>query len=235
MAGLDSRVFVYSNMPVLVNGSQSKEFNVGRGLRQGDLLLPFLFLIAVEGFSVLVNKVVEVNLFEGYKFGSSKQPSVEVSHIQFANDTLVVCKKDKASIWAIKASLQLFKVMFGLKVNFHKSQLMGVNVSRNWLEEGVMFLNCKVGDVPFFYLRLPIMANPRSLSTWAPVMDKIKEQLSGWRSKSLSFCGRIVLLKSVLTALPSYFLSIFKGPAGIIYKIEYVFKPFLWGRDSEKK
>lgn len=75
-----------------MNDSPSKEFHIGRGLRQGDPLSPFLFLVAVEGFSVLVNKVVEENLLEGYKFGASEQEAVEVSHLQFADDTLVVFK-----------------------------------------------------------------------------------------------------------------------------------------------
>lgn len=112
-------------MSVLVNGSPTKEFKIGKGLRQGDPLSPFLFLVAVKGFSVLVNQVIVSNLFEGYKFGSSEY---QVSHLQFADDTLVVCKKSKKNIWAIKATLQLFEVISGLKVNFHKSQLIGVNV-----------------------------------------------------------------------------------------------------------
>lgn len=129
----------------------------------------------------------------------------------------------------------MFEVISGLKVNFHKSQLIGVNVEDEWLKRAAGFLNYKVGCVPFIYLGLPIGTNPRRLSTWNPVVEKIKERLSGWRSKSLSFGGHVVLLKSVLTALPVYYLSFFKAPASIIYKIESLFKRFLCGGDGEKK
>lgn len=65
------------------------------------------------------------------------------------------------NIWTIKAVLQLFESIFGLKVNFYKSQLIGVNVKEGWLEEAAHFLNCKVGALPFIYLGLPIGANAR--------------------------------------------------------------------------
>jgi hypothetical protein len=54
-------------MSVLVNGSPTADFNAGKGLRQGDPLSPFLFLIVVEGLSGLMRKAVENHLFHGYK------------------------------------------------------------------------------------------------------------------------------------------------------------------------
>lgn len=160
------------------------------------------FLLAVK------IKAIELSLFEGYNFGESEE---QVSHLQFADDTLLMGKKSRSNIWAIKAALQLFELSSRLKINFHKSQLVGMNVNLDWLQSVAAVLNCKVGRVPFLYLRLPIGENPRRLSTWAPVVEKVRKRLSSWRSKSLSFGGRIVLLKSVLTALSNYFLSFFKA------------------------
>jgi len=56
---------------VLVNGSPTNEFSLGRSLRQGDPLSPFLFLLAVEGFNVLMESLSVNNLFSSYKVGSS--------------------------------------------------------------------------------------------------------------------------------------------------------------------
>ncbi|XP_039683022.1 secreted RxLR effector protein 78-like [Medicago truncatula] len=70
---------------ILVNGSPTEEFPLQRGLRQGDPLSPFLFLLAAEGMNVLMSSVVGNNLFTGYTVGSSN-PTV-VSHLQFADDT----------------------------------------------------------------------------------------------------------------------------------------------------
>jgi hypothetical protein len=73
---------------VLVNGSPTEEFHLERGLRQGDPLSPFLFLLAVEGLNVLMEAVVAGNLFTGYIIG--EQDPVTISHLQFADDTLLL-------------------------------------------------------------------------------------------------------------------------------------------------
>ncbi|MCI12202.1 putative non-LTR retroelement reverse transcriptase, partial [Trifolium medium] len=74
-------------------------------------------------------------------------------------------------------------------------------------------LCCKVGNIPFLYLGLPIGGDPRRLIFWEPVLARLKNKLSGWKSRFLSFGGRLVLLKSVLTSLPVYALSFFKAPS----------------------
>ncbi|MCH86339.1 cysteine-rich receptor-like protein kinase [Trifolium medium] len=75
---------------VLVNGSPIKEFSIGRGLRQGDPLSPFLFLIAAEGLNVILKASVDSGLFKGYQIGSDPLSRVSVSHLQFADDTLII-------------------------------------------------------------------------------------------------------------------------------------------------
>ncbi|AES78629.1 hypothetical protein MTR_7g037240 [Medicago truncatula] len=73
---------------------------------------------------------------------------VVVSHLQFADDTLILREKSWANIRALRAVFLLFEAMSGLKVNFSKSQLVGVNVPSSWLAEAVLVLNCNV-DSPF--------------------------------------------------------------------------------------
>ncbi|GAU22483.1 hypothetical protein TSUD_296020 [Trifolium subterraneum] len=218
---------------VLVNGSPTDEFTFERGLRQGDPLSPFLFLIAAEGLNAMVNASVHANLYSGFSIG--EDVPFQITHLQFADDTLLVADKNWANIRAIKSILLLFEVMSGLKVNFHKSLLVGVNVVDSWLEEAAGVLYCKTGKTPFTYLGLPIGGNPRRLSFWKPVIDKIKSRLSVWKCRNLSMGGRLVLLKAALSSLPVYFLSFFKAPAGIVSIIESLFKSFLWGGDGEAR
>lgn len=89
-----------AKVSMLVNGSPTEEFCVGRGLRQGDPLSPFLFLIAAEGLNVLFKEVSGLGLFEGYVVGE-----LTISHLQFADDTLIIGKKCSQNIWLIKAVL----------------------------------------------------------------------------------------------------------------------------------
>ncbi|MCI30540.1 RNA-directed DNA polymerase (Reverse transcriptase), partial [Trifolium medium] len=121
--------------------------------------------------------------------------------------------KSWANVCALRVVLVLFESMSGLKVNFNKSMLVGVNIPDSWLHEVASALCCKVGKVPFLYLGLPIGGDPRRLSFWEPVLARLKNKLSGWKSRFLSFGGRMILLKSVLTSLPVYALSFFKAPS----------------------
>lgn len=212
-----------ANISILVNGSPTDEFKVGRGLRQGDPLSPFLFLIVAEGLNALFNKATGLGLFEGYKVGE-----LPISHLQFADDTLIIGEKSSKNVWAIKVLLQLFESVSGLEVNFHKSQLLGVNVGDVWLERAAGFLNCKIGVFPFVYLGLPIGADARKKSTWVPVVEKIRRRLSSWDSSHLSLGGKVVLLKSVPYALPIFYLSFFRVPVGVTNQIEILFRRFLW-------
>lgn len=218
---------------VLVNGSPTDEFSLQRGLRQGDPLSPFLFLLAAEGLSVMMKSMVANNIFSGFGVGASN--SMKVSHLQFADDTLLIGEKSWANVRALRAVLSLFASISGLKVNYHKSSLVGVNIPESWLIEAASILNCKIGKVPFVYLGLSIGGDSRRLKFWEPVVDTIKSRLSGWKSRFLSFGGRLVLLKSVLSSLPVYALSFFKAPSGILSSIESIFKKIFWGGSEDNR
>jgi hypothetical protein len=69
--------------------------------------------------------LVEHQLFSGYSFGM--QNMVSVSHLQFADDTLLIGTKSRANVHALRVVLVLFESMSGLKVNFNKSMLVRVN------------------------------------------------------------------------------------------------------------
>lgn len=81
------------------------------------------------------------------------------------------------NVCVIKALLQVFELVSRLKVNFHKSSLIGIHISDLWLAEAAYFLNCKTGRVPFVYLGLSVGANTQQLSTRKPVVDKVRKRL----------------------------------------------------------
>ncbi|PNX89144.1 cysteine-rich receptor-like protein kinase, partial [Trifolium pratense] len=76
---------------ILVNGSPTEEFSLEKGLRQGDPLSPFLFLLTAEGLSVMMRAMVQSSLFTRYSVGSAN--STVVFHLQFADDTLLLEKE----------------------------------------------------------------------------------------------------------------------------------------------
>ncbi|XP_058725894.1 uncharacterized protein LOC131597202 [Vicia villosa] len=112
-----------SHMSVLVNGSPTKDFEVGKGLRQGDPLSPFLFVVVVEGLTGLIRKSIEVGEFESF----SIHRKCEVDILQFTNDTLLVGKGTWKYVWAIRAALKSFELVSGLGINYHKRIPVGFN------------------------------------------------------------------------------------------------------------
>jgi len=112
----------------------------------------------------------------------------------------------------MRAVLLVFEEVSELKVNFHKSMHTGVNVSESWLSEVAIVLSCRKGFIPFVYLGLPIGRDALKLGFWKLVIDRIVARLLSWHNKFLSFGGRMILLKYVMSSIPVYFLSFFKTP-----------------------
>ena len=214
-----------ATVSVLVNGSPTEEFKPSRGLRQGDPMAPFLFLIVAEGLAGLVRSALRENLLRGVKVGRAE---VECCMLQFADDTLFMCEDSYANIFTIKAILRVFELTSGLKVNFHKSKLAGIKVGRGSLETYMKTLNCGEMQVPFKYLGLQVGGNPRRAQFWDPVVDKIQARLSAWKGRRLSLAGRVCLVKSVLTSIPLFYLSVFKAPSSVCKRIFSIQRRFIW-------
>jgi len=84
------------------------------------------FLLAAEGLNVLMNVTVDAGLYTGFGIGS--QGTISISHLQFVDYNLVVGNKSWANVRSLKVVLMLFEALSGLKINYHKSMLVGVNV-----------------------------------------------------------------------------------------------------------
>jgi hypothetical protein len=73
-------------------------------------------------------------------------------------------------------------------------------------------LGCRVGSLPMTYLGMPLGASYKSVSTWEGVVEKMERKLAGWKRMYLSKGGRLTLIKSTLSNLPTYLLSLFPFP-----------------------
>nr|GEY24574.1 hypothetical protein [Tanacetum cinerariifolium] len=193
---------------VLINGSQTKEFKIEKGIRQGDPLSPFLFILAVEALNVVFLEARNKRIFLGAEVGIDKVP---ISHLQFADDALIIGQWALANAKNLSRILTCFHLASGLKVNFNKSKLFGIGVSNYDLTSVSSSIGCQPSHLHCVYLGLPIGANRSRLSNWSPLVERIQKWLSNRKSKSLSYGGRLTLLKSVLGNLGVYFFSTFKA------------------------
>ncbi|GKU93956.1 hypothetical protein SLEP1_g7505 [Rubroshorea leprosula] len=134
-----------ASFSILVNGSPTPEFKMQRGLRQGDPLSPYLFLIAAEGLHALLYEAERKNLLEGVDINEN----LSISHLQFVDDTVLIGDASLKSIRAFKFLLRWFEMVSGLKINFGKNILYGINT-----EERVCLDKSKGGlSIPNLALR----------------------------------------------------------------------------------
>ena len=106
---------------VLVNGSPEGFFRCSRGLRQGDPLSSLLFLLIMEVLSRLLKKTEECNLIRGFHVGDVNVVGVRISHLLFADDTILFCDASREQLLSIRLVLSCFQTFTGLKVNIGKS------------------------------------------------------------------------------------------------------------------
>lgn len=92
---------------------------------QGDPLFPFLFNLIVEPLSLLIKKAVYLNLWDVIEVCRG---GLKVTHLQYADDTIIVCPPKLECLANIKKTLILFQLASGLQVNFQKSSLIGVKI-----------------------------------------------------------------------------------------------------------
>ncbi|KAK9048814.1 hypothetical protein SSX86_032219 [Deinandra increscens subsp. villosa] len=215
---------------VLVNGSPTREFNCSRGVRQGDPLSPYLFVIAMEALDWMVNKACLSGIYHGICLPSN---GPVLSHIFFADDVIMMGEWSESNARNIVRLLRVFFLVSGLEINLKKCAIMGVNVDPLEVKSMAEILNCADGSIPFDYLGMVVGANMNRIASWKSVVDTFERRLSRWKAKVLSFGGRLTLVKSVLDSLPTYFFSVYKAPKGVINQLEKIRFRFLWGGNCD--
>lgn len=161
--------------------------------------------------------------------------NIELYHLQFANDTLLFIPHDDDVMLDYRRLFECFGIMSGLKVNFDKSTIVTWLNKSEWVDQLANTIGCKVERLRMKYLGLPLGANSKSSKIWTPMLDKIKQKLSLWRSKFLSKARRLQLIQSVLSGLPLYYLSFFRMPTVVARNIIAIQTRFFWEEDVNNR
>ncbi|XP_071687322.1 uncharacterized protein [Rutidosis leptorrhynchoides] len=210
---------------VLVNGSPTREFSIERGLRQGDPLSPFLFLIVMEGLHLTFQRAMEINFIRGVSVGANR---IHLSHFLYADDDIILSRWSRQDLKRILTILEIFYLVSGLRINVSKSQIFGVRVEEADLNMFAAITGCRAGSFPNMYLGIPI-GTKNLVSNWGTLVDKFRAKLSGWKASLISSGGRLTLLKSVMGSLGIYLFSLFKCPETILKQLESFSARFFLG------
>lgn len=174
----------------MINGRLRGKFKASKGLRQGDPLSPFLFTLVIDVLSRILEKAQEMDVFHGLVVGHDR---VEVSHLQFADDTMFFIG-DKSEYWHnLLEMLDLFCFVSSMRMNKAKCMLVGINYNEGGLSRLAGAWGCKQGVWSILYLGLPLGGNPRVVSFWDPIAEKLEKMLQKWKV-CLSKGGRLTLI-----------------------------------------
>ncbi|CAM8935518.1 unnamed protein product [Rhodiola kirilowii] len=216
---------------IMINGEMFEFFEGKRVLRQGDPLSPFLFTIAMEGLSIMLQKLRKA---EGFYF-HPKCHRINLSHIMFADDLILFSSGRNSAIEALKSVVSKFLLCSGLAINLQKSNLFtgGMNAAKvAWVEE---VLETRVSPLPVRYLGLPLSSRSLSRKDCDILIAKITNRLDCWSSRCLSRAGRRVLVQSVLQAMVFFWARVCILPKTVIRAVNAICARFLWKGNCDKK
>jgi hypothetical protein len=165
--------------------------------------------------------------------GFSRPEVVNISHLLFVNDTLFFWGANLDQLHFLRMLFLCFEAVSGLKINLAKSILAPVGCVDN-VDGLASILDFKVSSLPLKYLGLPLGASFKAKSIWDGIFGKIERRLASWKQMYLCKGDRVTLIKSALSNLPKYFLSLFPIPASVASGIEKLHHDFLWGGLDEE-
>ncbi|KAL0282293.1 UNVERIFIED_CONTAM: hypothetical protein Sradi_7265200, partial [Sesamum radiatum] len=210
---------------VLLNGSLHGFFAGTKGLRQGDPMSPYLFVIVMEMWHILLKLRSQSDDYFQYHW---KCHDLGILNLCFADDVLIFCAGNINSVRTIKTTLLEFAELSGLGVNPGKSTVILSKSVREDRQAIIDLLGFQEGSLPIKYLGVPLTASRLTTTDCQPLLDTVDRRLAGWNHLSLSLAGRAQLIKSVLNSLHVYWASAFMLPKSIIQVLERKMRDFLW-------
>ncbi|GLT87976.1 hypothetical protein SLE2022_060240 [Rubroshorea leprosula] len=222
-----------TSISILLNGNRTDTIYPSRGIRQGDPLSPYLFILCMEFLALKIFVDMDSGIWKGSKAGRS---GPVFSHLFFADDVIFVGKATLENCNYLVSLLDFFCSRSGQNINHNKSRvLFSTNVephTRNLLCNilGVTETN-DLGK----YLGIPISPKKLKKSQCQFIIDKVRSKLVNWKTNFLSFAGRVTLTRAVLDSVPSYYMQSSLLPVSVHSELDHLSRNFIWGSDEQHR
>jgi hypothetical protein len=181
----------------------------------------------IEALSQTLSTTMESRQLFGFSVGSRYQEAMIVSHLLFADDTLIFCEPNVEQFRDLRCLLQCFEAVLGLKINLSMFETVPIGVVGD-VEDLASILGCSVASLPIKYLGLPLGAKYKDSNIWTSIIERMENRLTGWKRLYLSKGGRLTLINSTLSNLLTYFLYLFPILVGVTNRLEKLQRDFLW-------
>ena len=218
---------------VRINAEESESFKPTRGLRQGDPLSPYLFLLCTEGLTSLLSHAVWSDELKGVQVC---RDAPTISNLLFADDSLILMRVDTLNATSLKNALDLYCASSGQLVSDAKSSVFfSPNTLVEVRAEVCTQLNIVSEAISDKYLGLPSKVGIDRSDSFQYLVDRVCALIDSWMSKILSISGKETLLKAVAQTIPVYAMSVFNIPKNICKAICDAIARYWWGDTPNKK
>ncbi|XP_042964017.1 uncharacterized protein LOC122298309 [Carya illinoinensis] len=217
---------------IMLNGTSLGFFKGERGLRQGDPLSPYLFVIMQEVLSRLLKKAF-VNGNIG-RFSQARGTPL-ISHLMYADDIVIFTNGGKKSMRGLMEVLNLYENWTGQVLNKNKSAILFSNKISNTRKSSILRMTgFSEGSFPFKYLGVPIVVGRLKVCDFGDLIGNFNKKIAGWKMKMLSTGGRVNLLRHVLSSMAIHLMAVLHVPNGVYRVLNRIMSSFFWG-DVEGK
>ena len=216
---------------LLLNGGQCPSFSHSRGLRQGDPISPYLFIMGSEVLLRLINREVDLKRLSGVKVSNTAPP---ISKLCYADDIILFCKAKSSELATLKVCLEKYCSWSGQSINIEKSSCFP---SKGVRPQFINQVRCSWGlnilSNNITYLGVPLFLSRSRNQDFRYIKERLDSKLSGWKSKNLSWSRRARLIKSVAQAIPAFTMSAIQLPKGLCEQLDASTRRFWWNPKSK--
>jgi hypothetical protein len=216
---------------IKINGSHTSCFIPQRGLRQGDPLSPYLFILCARGLSALLHKAEQDGKIQGIKI-CHEAPSI--NHLFFADDSLILMKARINNLKELKHILEVYEQASRQVINKDKSSIIFSPNTRNYVRDQVKAIISIQSEVRSGnYLGLPISVGKSKKKTFKYLKRRIWSRIQGWQEKLLSKAGKEILIKVVAQSIPTYAMSCFDLTKGLCDELSSMISRYWWNQQDK--
>lgn len=217
----------------LINDHVYGRVRPSRGIRQGDPLSPYPFILCGEVLSGLCKNAAKEGTLQGVRVARG---CPRVNHLLFADDTMFFCPASSESSRSLLKVLSQYEAASGQQISKSKSAITFSKCTPAAMKEeakSILGISKEGGEGK--YLGAPKHFGRRKRDLFTSIVDRIRQRAVSWSTRCLSKAGKLTMLKAVLSAIPTYTMSCFELPVSMYKRIQSALIRFWWDGPNNKR